>query len=321
MKVIVDAFGSDNPSAVIKGVAKAIKNIPNIEIVISGDAEIISNTLKNEEFDNTRLEILDAKEVITNNDNPTMALLQKKDSSLLKAYKRLKNDDNCIALISAGNTGAVIAGSVIILGKVKDVERPTLATILPTINNKLTLLLDCGANVDCKPHQLLTFAKLGANYLETNYNISTPKVALLSVGTEDKKGNALTKETFNLLKESNLNFVGNMEAKTILSGEVDVIVCDGFAGNTMLKAIEGVSSTVLKTFVGLLKKHSFDNTDFKFVNNAVADFMKIYDFNSLGGAVILGVNKLVIKTHGSSNENTIVNAVKQAIQNGINIIK
>lgn len=318
MKVIVDVFGCDNPTAVINGLSKAINCIPDVTLVASGNKAIIEETLKDVKFDRTRLEIIDATEVITNHDHPSMAFLKKKDSSLVKAFKRLKEDEECVALISAGNTGAVIAGSVIVLGKKEGVERPAMATLLPVSPTQVSLMLDCGANVDCKPFQLLGFAKFGAEYLETNYGVKNPRVGLLSIGTEDEKGNAQTKETFGLLKESGLNFVGNTEAKTILSGACDVIVTDGFVGNSILKTIEGVSSTVIKTFVGLMQKNAPEGTDLTFVMKSLKDFMGIYDFNSMGGAVILGVNKLVIKTHGSSNENTIVNAVKQAMKNGLN---
>lgn len=318
MKVVIDAFGCDNSTAVIKGVAKAINSTEGVTLVVSGKKEIIEDVLKTEDFDRSRLEIIDAEEVITNNDHPSMAFVKKKNSSLVKAYKRLKEDDECVAMISAGNTGAVIAGSVIILGKKEGVDRPALATVLPISDTQSGLLLDCGANVDCKPHQLVAFAQYGSEYLKTNYNIENPKVAILSIGTEDEKGNALTKETFSLLKESSLNFVGNMEARTILAGNADVIVTDGFVGNVVLKSIEGISKTVIKTFVSLLKKNSDENVDFSFVKKSLNDFMEIYDFNTMGGAVLLGVNKLVIKTHGSSNEDTVVNAVKQAMRNGKN---
>ena len=281
--------------------------------MLSGRRAYIEDVLSGEEFDCSRLEILDAEEVITNNDHPSRAIVKKKNSSLVLAYQRLKEDETCKALISAGNTGAVIAGGVLVLGRAEGVERPTLTTLLPAANGKVSCMSDCGANVDCKPQQLLSFARLASEYMRRAYKIDDPKVGLLSIGTEDEKGNALTKETFGLLKESELNFVGNMEAKTLLSGDCDVIVTDGFAGNIALKTIEGVSSTAIKACMGLLKKNAPKDTDFTFIMRALNEFMGVYDFNSLGGAVLLGVKKLVVKTHGSSNEDTIVGAVRQAL--------
>lgn len=312
-KIIVDGFGSDHPDAVIRGVAKAIRAESEAYILLSGQRAYIEDVLSDEEFDRSRLEILDAEEVITNNDHPSRAIVKKKNSSLVVAYQRLKEDEECKALISAGNTGAVIAGGVLVLGRAEGVERPTLTTLLPTANGGVSCMADCGANVDCKPHQLLSFARLASEYMRRAYRIDNPKVGLLSVGTEDEKGNALTKETFGLLKESGLNFVGNIEAKTLLSGECDVIVTDGFAGNVALKTIEGVSSTAIKAFMGLLKKNAPKDVDFAFIMRSLGEFMSIYDFNSLGGAVLLGVQKPVVKTHGSSNEDTIVGAVRQAL--------
>lgn len=248
MKIVIDAFGCDYPEKVIKGTAKAVREIQDVSLVIVGKETYIKEILNGETYDENRLEIINAEEVITNDESPSVTIRQKKNSSLRIAYKTLKENDDCNALISCGSTGAVIVGSIMCLGRADGIERPTLASILPCENEKLICLLDCGANVDCKPHQLIQFAELGENYMRQVYGIAKPTVALLSVGTEDAKGNALSKETFTLLKESDLNFIGNMEGKTVLSGKADVIVTDGFAGNVLLKAIEGVSSSVMKTF-------------------------------------------------------------------------
>lgn len=314
MKIVVDVFGCDYPEKVIKGTAKAIREIPEASLVVVGKEEYIREILRDEEYDEARMEIVNAEEVITNSESPSVAIRQKRDSSLRVAYKTLKERADCGVMISCGSTGAVIVGSVMCLGRADGIERPALASLLPCDNGSFSCLVDCGANVDCKPHQLVQFAQCAAEYMQTAYGIENPKVALLSVGTEDAKGNMLTKETFALLKESKLNFIGNMEGKTVLSGQADVIVTDGFAGNVLLKAVEGVAGSVMKTFVGLLKNNAEGNTDFTFVKKAMKDFHQKYDFNSLGGAILLGTKKPVIKGHGAANEDTIVNTVKQAMK-------
>ncbi|MBQ7906519.1 MAG: phosphate acyltransferase PlsX [Clostridia bacterium] len=314
MKIVIDTFGCDNPIAVIKGLSSAINATKDVILVAVGDKDVIESTLKDQVFDRARLEIVDAKDVITNNDSPLEALRAKKDASMVRAYQIAKQDDEVIAFTSGGNTGAVIVGAVLLLGKAQGVEMPALSTVLPTIKGTYTCLVDCGASIDSRAVHLLRFAKLGSEYMKNTYGIESPRVALLSVGTEDKKGNALTKEAFALLKESDLNFVGNMEAKTLLAGDVDVIVTDGFAGNVALKSVEGVSSTVVRIMVDLLKKNAPEGTDLTFVKKAVGEFMSIYDFNSMGGAVLLGTKKPVIKMHGSANETTVINVVKQALQ-------
>lgn len=314
MKIVIDAFGCDNPIAVINGIADAVNATKDIVIVAVGNEEIISSTLKDKTFDRARLEIVDARDVITNNDSPLEALRAKKDASMVRAYQIAKQDEDVIAFISGGNTGAVIVGAVLLLGKAQGVEMPALSTILPTIKGTHSCLVDCGASIDSRAVHLLRFAKLGSDYMKNTYGIESPRVALLSVGTEDKKGNTLTKETFALLKESDLNFVGNMEAKTLLSGEADVIVTDGFAGNVALKSVEGVSQAVIKIFVDLIKKNAPEGTDLTFVRKAVGEFLSIYDFNSMGGAVLLGTKKPVVKMHGSANEKTVVSVVKQALK-------
>ena len=313
-KIIVDTCGGDNPVAVIKGLSKTLKAVEDVILVAVGDKAQIEEVLAGEEFDRTRLEIVASTEIITNNDHPADAIMRKRGSSMVRGYMRLKTDEDCVAMISAGNTGALIIGGVVLLGRQEGIERPALATVYPTATQKWTCLLDCGANVDCKAHHLLSFAKQGAAYMSATYKIENPKIGLLSVGTEDEKGTALTKEAFALLKESGLNFVGNIEGKTLLSGECDVIVSDGYPGNVALKSIEGISHAIVKIFYGLLKKNAGETSDFQFVNRALGEFMSTYDLNSLGGAVLLGVKKQVVKAHGSANENTVVNVVKQILR-------
>ena len=312
-KILIDVFGCDNPNAIIDGLAKAINQTEEVVLVAVGDKEYIENRLKKQNCDKSRLEIIDAKDAITNDDSPVVAIRQKKQSSLVVGYTALKNRADLPVMITAGNTGAVIAGAILVLGRECREDRPFLATFLPTDKGGFTCLADCGANADCRPEHLLTFAKYSSSYMEKVFGVKEPKVGLLSVGTEDKKGNAVTKEAFELFKNSDLNFVGNMEAKTALSGEYDVIIADGFNGNVLLKAIEGTTKSVVSRIMTLIKKHAKkeDNTDF--IKGAFGELMQTLDFNSLGGAMLLGVKKPIIKAHGSANADTVVNTVKQAM--------
>lgn len=313
-KILIDAFGSDNPDDFITGIARALREVDGVEIVAVGNKEYIENRLIDEDFDRNRLEIIHAEQIITNDDSPVDAIRKKRNSSLCVALEALKGRDDVGCMISAGNTGAVIAGTVLLLGRRSGNDRPTLLTVLPNDKGGLTCLADCGANVDCKPHHLLTFATYASTYCNKVLGIENPKVALLSVGTEDKKGNALTKEAFALLKESDLNFVGNMEAKTALSGDVDVIVADGFDGNVLLKSIEGTAKAVVTRMYKLLAKRFKGSDEFSKVSDAMTELMQTLDFNSLGGAILLGAKKPIVKAHGSANSTTVVSTVKQALK-------
>lgn len=312
-KILIDVFGADDPNALIDGVERAINECAGVDLIVVGDKNYIENRLIDRDFDRKRLEILDAKEVVTNDDGPVEAIRKKRNSSLFVGMSALKDREDVGCMITAGNTGAVIAGAVLILGRETSNDRPTLVTMLPNDKGGITCLADCGANVDCKPHHLLKFGEYASDYAKSVLKIEDPKVALLSVGTEDKKGNMLTKETFKLLKESSLNFVGNMEAKTALSGDVDVIVADGFYGNVLLKSIEGTAKSVLNRIVKLLKKHASADSDTTFVKSATNEFLEQLDFNTMGGAILLGVKKPIIKAHGSASSSTVINTVKQAI--------
>ena len=314
MKILIDAFGSDSPNEVIAGIAKAINTIENVRLVVAGDRKYIEERLADVEFDRTRLEFIDATEIITNDDSPVMAIRQKKNSSLVKAYENFRDNDDIPVMISAGNTGAVIAGAVLVLGRENRYDRPTLVSLLPTDKGGVACLADCGANVDCRPEHLVQYATYASDYMKRVYGIESPRVALLSIGTEDTKGNMQTKETFPLLKESGLNFVGNIEARTVLSGDVDVIVSDGFSGNILLKNIEGAAKSVVKSMVALIKKHAGEGADISYVKKAVQDFNATYDFNTMGAAVLLGLKKPILKAHGAANADTIVNTVKQALK-------
>ena len=313
MKIIIDAFGCDNPESFISGIPEAITESPTATLTVAGDRARIEKILDGKEFDKSRLEIVDAPEIITNYDSPILAIRTKKNSSMVSAMRLLRDSEDAPVMITAGNTGATVAASVLIVGRYDRDDRPTLVTVLPNDKGGITCLADCGANVDCRPEHLVRFASYASDYMKSVYGIAAPRVGLLSVGTEDEKGNAQTKEAFSLLRESELNFVGNMEARSALSGDVDVIVTDGFAGNILLKTVEGTAKSVVTRMVKMLGKHA-GGQDISFVKRAVGELFETLDFNSMGGAIILGLKKPIIKAHGSANAMTMVNTVKQAVR-------
>ncbi|MGI5842473.1 MAG: phosphate acyltransferase PlsX [Christensenellales bacterium] len=310
MKIVIDAMGGDNaPKAIVDGAVAALKKNKDIEIILTGKSEQIFACLKDKTIE--RLSVVDAKKVITNNESPTQAFKEKTDSSLVKAYEILKNNE-ADALISAGSTGAILVGGFTKIGRIKGVSRPALSPLLPTKKGSQVLLLDVGANMDAKAINLLHFAIMGSSYMKACFDIHKPKVALLNVGTEDEKGNELTKEAFALLKEGNkINFVGNIEARDITSGDYDVIVADGFAGNVALKSIEGAVSLAMgevkRAFKGIKGKLAA-----AFVFNRLRKSKTKLDYHKYGGSPFLGCKKIIIKSHGSSKAETIKASIHQA---------
>lgn len=312
-KIVLDCYGCDNPEEIIKGGAAAVEEVKDVGLVLCGNADEINRILSKENYDKSRLEVIDAREVIVNGESPTAALRTKKDSSLTAAYTYLKEDSSAKVLISAGSTGAVLCGAVMFLGRCEGVKRPALASVFPTDNGGLVCVADCGANVDCKPMHLFDFARFASEYMKSAFSISSPRVGLLSVGTEEGKGNELVKEAYKLLKESELNFVGNVEAKSVLSGVADVIVCDGFDGNVLMKSIEGTAKSVCARLYTLLVRFMPKDADTSFVKRAFGELQRTLDFNTQGSAILLGVKKIVLKAHGSAVAETVVNTVKQAV--------
>ncbi len=312
-KIVVDIFGGDNaPIEIMKGCLDALNKATGFGIVMSGDNEVIEQFLADKKYDKSRIEILDAKEVITNDEVPTVAIRAKKNSSLVMGLDRTKNDSDVVGFVSAGSTGAVLAGATLRIGRIRGVQRPALAPLLPTLSDRKVLLIDCGANVDCKPQMLLQFAQMGHAFMNSVMKVENPRIGLLSNGTEDKKGNELTHETFALLKESGLNFCGNMEARDILSGDYDVVVADGFYGNIALKSCEGTALMMLK----LLKRELTATLPRKLaalmLKPAFKNVKEVMDYNKSGGAPFLGVSKVVIKSHGSSKSDAICGSILQA---------
>ncbi|HOO22908.1 MAG TPA: phosphate acyltransferase PlsX [Clostridia bacterium] len=314
MKIVVDAYGGDNaPLEIIKGALDALNEADDFSIVLSGKSEEIKKILAENGYAGNRIEIIDAPDVITNDDVPTDAIRQKRNSSLVKAFDYLNGDEDAKGFVSAGSTGAVLAGGVLLLKRIKGVQRPALAPILPTLKGGHVMLIDCGANVEPKAINLVQFAQMGAIYMKNVFGVENAKVGLLSNGTEDTKGSPLGKEAFPLLKEANINFSGNMEAREILSGEYDVVVADGYSGNIALKACEG---TALAMF-GLIKNGIMAGglkakIGYLLLKPVFKGIKKTMDYNDNGGAVLLGLEKVLVKSHGSSKAKAVKNSILQA---------
>ncbi len=315
MKILIDAFGGDHsPEEVIAGTVAAMEENKNFTAVLVGDSATIENLLKEYTYDKERVEILHAPEVITCEEEPTVAIRKKPNSSICVAFKELKENPEASAFVSAGSTGAVLVGATLKLGRISGISRPALCPIMPTaIDGKNVIMMDAGANADCKSINLVQFALMGTAFLEATGK-ENPKVGLLSNGTEKEKGNALNHEVYPLLENAKgINFVGNIEGRDILAGEVDIVVTDGFSGNVAVKSIEGSIKMLLKVMKkdimstfrgkigGLLLKPTFKK------------LAKKLDYNNHGGALFVGVNKPVIKAHGSSKRVAIKAAVLQAV--------
>lgn len=315
MKVVVDVFGADHsPQALVEGAVDALNELKELEVILVGDETLIKAELGKLKTDLSRVETVDAKEVITNDDSPTAAIKTKKDSSLVKAFEVLKTRDDVAGMVSAGSTGAVLTGGIFKLGRLDGVKRPALAPILPTKTGGDVCLIDCGANVDCRAEFLTQFALMGSCYMKAVYGIERPRVALVSVGVEDKKGNELTKEAFKALKELPINFVGNMEARDALSGDYDVLVTDGFVGNVLLKSVEGAVGLVMS----MLKKEIMSSAAAKIgallMKKPFKRLKKAMDYHARGGAPFLGVEKVLVKAHGGSNALAIKAAIFQVVK-------
>ncbi len=321
MKIILDAMGGDNaPDANIKGAINAINKV-KAEVVLVGKEEVIRSKVKEfygkelEEISD-RLKIRNATETIEMEDIPTMAIKHKKDSSMVVGFRMLKEDEGDV-FISAGNSGALLTGATLIVGRIKGIDRPALAGILPAYKSQL-LLIDAGSNTNCKPINLLQFAQMSSIYLKNTFGIERPAIGLLNIGTEETKGNELVKESYKLLKEKaeelDINFVGNVEGRDAFSGKIDAIVTDGFTGNVFLKTTEGLGKFVKRTLTESFTKNLLSKILAVPALPAIKRFSKTMDYKSYGGALFLGVKKPVVKAHGSSDallfEYTIIQAEK-----------
>lgn len=310
MKIIIDAFGGDNaPLAVISGAAQAVKEY-GVEILLCGDTEIIKAVAAENNVSLNGIELLHADGVMDMHDEPNTILKSNKNTSIAVAFRALQ-EHRGDALVSAGSTGAVLFGATFITKRIKGIKRPALAPVLPTVG-KPYILVDCGANVDCRALMLYQFAHLGSVYMRQVLGVKNPKVGLLNNGTEDTKGAALQVETYQLLKKSKLNFIGNVEARDIPDGICDVVVTDGFVGNVVLKLNEGIAMSFVGMLKAMLMKNIFTKLAALLLKPSLRDFKKALDYTEYGGAPLLGVNKPVIKAHGSSNAKAIKSAIYQA---------
>ena len=315
IKIVVDAMGGDNSPVVnVKGVVKALNEIKDLYIVLVGNQDELTPLLDAEKYDRSRLELLHTPDVISCNDKPTEAIKTKKDSSMAKAFELLRTDTDARAMVSIGSTGALLAGTVLRVGRIRGVKRPAFCPILPTvIPNQIVAICDSGANVDCDPQYLQQFAVMGSLYLQKAFNVANPRVALLNIGVEEEKGDALRKETYQLLKNTpSINFVGNMESRDLLCGDIDLVVCDGFAGNVLLKSTEGACMELMR----LLKRGMMSSFKSKIgallIKKKMYEIKDLMDYNNYGGAVLLGASKTIVKGHGSSNDVAVYHCIRQA---------
>ena len=313
IKIAVDAMGGDNaPSEIVKGAVEAVSERPDITVCLTGQEDIIKKELEKYTYKKEQIEIVPASEVIETGEPPVNAIRKKKDSSIVVGMNLVKRGE-ADGFVSAGSSGAILVGDQVIVGRIKGVERPPLAPLIPT-ERGFSLLIDCGANVDARPSHLVQFAQMGSIYMEHVMGVKRPRVAIVNIGAEEEKGNALVKETFPLLKECpGINFIGSIEAREIPHGGADVIVCEAFVGNVILKLYEGVGATM----ISMIKKGMMSSLRSKIgallIKPALKSTLKSFDASQYGGAPLLGLKGLVVKTHGSSKANEVKNSIIQCI--------
>lgn len=312
MKVVVDAHGGDNaPLEIIKGCHLAIEEIPDLSIVLVGKKDTISEIISANGIPADRFEIVDAPDVLTMEDDPTSVLKEKKNSSMAVAFQVLK-EEKADAFVSAGNSGAVLVGATLLIKRIRGVKRAALAAVMPSTKGPY-MLLDCGANVECKPEYLNQFGMMGSIYMKSCLNIKTPRVALLNNGTEDCKGPELQKEAYQLLKDNkSIHFIGNLEGREAPLGGCDVLVTDGFSGNITLKVSEGWGKLISNVLRNMLTKNLKSKIAALLIMGQVKEFRKQMDYKEYGGAPLLGIRKPVIKAHGSSDAKSFKSAIRQA---------
>jgi len=311
MKIALDAMGGDYaPAVTVQGALEAVAEYKELLVILVGDETELRNELKGKDYPPSSINIRHASQVVGMGESPVSALRHKKDSSVRIAIEMVKSGE-ADAMVSAGNSGVVMATALFILGKIKGIDRPAISAVMPTLKG-LFVLIDAGANVDCKASHLLQFAVMGKIYARNIFNIDNPKVGLLGIGEEDAKGNELTREAFKLLKNADINFIGNIEGKDIFTGLADVVVCDGFVGNIALKISEGLAEAIVKMLKREVSERAMGRMGYIFLKDALKGFKKRTDYSEYGGAPLLGISKPCIISHGRSTAKAIKNAIKTA---------
>ena len=316
MKIAIDCMGSDKgPEVMIKGALTAASNYNDLELVFVGNENKIKNILKNIKIDNHIYKIHNTTQVIKNHDKPIIAVRSKKDSSMVVAARMVSNK-KVDAMITAGSTGAYLTSGLLIIGRLKDIRRPALSAIIPSyvIGNKEALLLDCGANMDASSDDLVNYAIMGHIYAKELMARKSPRLSLLNVGVEEGKGNKVVKETYQILKESDLNFIGNIEARTVFNGETDVVICDGFSGNVAIKTFEGAAKALMRKLKDALMSDFKSKVGALLLKNNLEEMKKDLDYNQYGGGVLLGIKGIAVKCHGSATELAIEIALGQTYE-------
>lgn len=313
VRVVVDAMGGDNaPGEIVKGAVEAVQAEKDINVFLVGRQDAVNAELAKYTYDKEKIEVVHAEEVIEMAEPPVNAIRKKKQSSLVIGMNMIKHQE-ADAIVTAGSTGATLVGGQVLVGRIKGIERPPLAPLVPT-EKGVSLLIDCGANVDARPSHLVQFAQIGSIYMENIVGIKNPRVAILNIGAEEEKGNQLVKETFPLLKECpGINFIGSIEAREIPHGGADVIVCEAFAGNIVLKLYEGVAATLLSKVKEGLMSSLRSKIGALLIKPALKQTLKSFDASQYGGAPLLGLNGLVVKTHGSAKAIDVKNSILQCV--------
>ena len=314
MRIVVDGMGGDNaPAAIVQGCVEAAALIPH-QIFIVGEETQIKKELKKYKYNKDQIQVIHASEVITNEDAPVRAVRTKIESSMVKGITMLKEQEADL-FISAGNTGAIMAGGLFILGRIQGIDRPAIAATYPLLRSKrgVSLLVDSGANVECKPNNLLEYGAMGSIYMQKVLNVDNPTVGLVNVGSEESKGTTIVKAAYELLSRSNLNFIGNIEARDIPKGVCDVIVCDGFVGNVILKLSEGLAWNILKLLKAKFTSGMVSKMGTLLLSGKFKELKELFDYSEYGGAPILGVKGAMIKMHGSSSANAVKNTILKGV--------